>query len=109
MKTVGIVMLVVVMALLVVQVGTASAVGADDTGLGFDQQGQKIVGTTRNVVVPVIVVLGIIGLVIVIIAGGRAAGVAFKYCLVCALLAIAVTGAGLTTMFPGLIVSLTLP
>jgi hypothetical protein len=109
MKTVGLVMLVVVMALFVVQVGTVGAVGADDTGLGFSEQGTKIVGTARNVWVPVLVVVGLIAIATLILVGGRVAGIAFKYCLACALLAIAVTGVGLPTLFPGLITSLMLP
>ena len=61
MKTVAVVLCVVVLAILAVQVGPVAAVGADETGLGFDQQGQKIVGSARNVWVPVLVVVGIIG------------------------------------------------
>ena len=109
MRTVAVVMFVLVLGLLTVQVGTVTAVGADTTGLGFDQQGQKIVGSARNVWVPVLVVVGIIALATLVLAGARVAGLAFRYCLACALLAIAVTGAGLGTLFPNLITSLTLP
>ena len=109
MKTVTVVLLVLVLGVLAMQVGTAGAVGADDTGLGFNQQGQKIVATGRNVWVPVLFVLGGLAVVTLIIVGARVAGLAFRYVLAMAIAAIIVTGAGITTMFPGLITSLTLP
>ena len=109
MRTVAVVMVVLVLGILAVQVETVAAVAADETGLGFDQQGQKIVGTARNVWVPVLVVVGLIAIATLILIGGRVAGIAFRYVLACAILAIAVTGAGLATLFPGLITSLTLP
>src|ERR1700741_2095631 len=103
MKMVAMVLLVVVIGLLVGRVGTVGAVAADETGLGFNDQGTKIVNTARNVWVPVLVVLGIVALATLILIGARVAGLAFRYCLACALLAIAVTGTGLATLFPGLI------
>lgn len=109
MKTVVLVVMVLVLGIVAVQVGPVAAVGADETGLGFDQQGQKIVGTARNVWVPVLVVVGIVAVATLVLVGARVAGIAFRYCLACALLAIAVTGVGLASLFPGLITSLTLP
>lgn len=101
--------LVVVLCLLAVQIGTAGAVSADETGLGFDAAGQKVQNTSRNVVVPLLVFGGLLVLAVSIGIGMRAAGVAVRWVVMCVLLIIVCTGAGLGTFFPGLITTLTLP
>jgi hypothetical protein len=99
----------VILCVLAVQVGTAEAVSADSTGLGFDEAGRKIEGTAKNVVVPVLVVVGFIILGCTIWFGGRAAGFAVKTVLACVIFVVAITGIGLQTMFPGLITSVIFP
>lgn len=109
MKPIVVVMLVLVLGLVAAQVRTVGAVAADETGLGFNEVGQKIVNTGRNVWVPVAVVIGILAIATMILVGARVAGLTFRFALACALFAIAITGTGLVTLFPGLIVAVTLP
>lgn len=104
-----VIILVVMLGILALHTGTAGAVAADETGLGFNEQGTKIVGAGRNVWVPVVVILGGLGLGTLILIGGRIAGFAFRYVLACAIFAIIITGTALTTLFPNLIVAFTLP
>jgi hypothetical protein len=108
MKLLALVALVLVLSVVAVQVGTAGAVAADETGLGFDAAGNKIVNTARNVWIPVVVVLAIIGLAAGILLGMRVAGFSFRVILCFLLLGIAATATGLATFFPGLVTSLTL-
>lgn len=100
---------VLVVSVLAVQVGTVGAVAADSTGLGFNTQGQMLVDTGRNVFVPLLVLGGLLLLAAAIGIGLRVAGVAVRWIVMCILLIVVCTGAGLTTFFPGLITSVTLP
>jgi hypothetical protein len=88
----------------------ALAVSAQANGLPFDNMGEAAVSSARNVWIPAIVVLGLIALAVAFIVGfQRLAGYSVRTAIALGILAVAVTGAGLQTLFPGLITSVTLP
>ena len=99
-----------VLALVVVSVGPVAAVSAQSNGLPFDNMGQAAYDSARQVWIPVIVVLGLIGLgAAFIFALTRLAGFAVRTAIGLGVLALAATGTGLTTLFPGLITTVILP
>jgi hypothetical protein len=89
---------------------SAWAVTPQDAALPFDQTGEKIYSSAKNVWVPLLVFGGLVALAGVFIAGSRSlAGHSIRTILAIAILAIACTGVGLATLFPGLITTCALP
>jgi len=87
----------------------AWAVTPQDTSLPFDEIGNKVYSSAKNVWIPLIVFGALVALAGVFIAGSRSlAGHSIRTVIAIAILAVACTGA-LVTLFPGLIVALTLP
>jgi hypothetical protein len=88
----------------------AQAVTPQDTALPFDQMGSNIYSSAKNVWVPLLVFGGLVALAGVFIAGSRSlAGHSIRTIIAIGILAIACTGVGLATLFPGLITSCVLP
>jgi hypothetical protein len=97
------------LVVVVLSVSPAMAVSAQSNGLPFDNMGQAAYDSARQVWIPVIVVLGLIGLgAAFIFALSRLAGFAVRTAIGLGVLAVAATGTGLTTLFPGLITAVTL-
>jgi hypothetical protein len=90
--------------------GSAWAVTPQDTALPFDQMGSNIYSSAKNVWVPLLVFGGLVALAGVFIAGSRSlAGHSIRTIIAIGILAIACTGVGLATLFPGLITACVLP
>jgi hypothetical protein len=89
---------------------SAWAVTPQDTALPFDNMGASVFSSAKNVWIPLLVFGGLVALAGVFIAGSRSlAGHSIRTIIAIAILAIACTGVGLTTLFPGLITAVTLP
>lgn len=101
-KVLGVLVLVAVVTLAVT--GPAGAVTPQANGLPFDNMGQSAVSSARQVWIPAIVVLGLIGLAVAFIIGVRMlAGMSVRTAIALGILGIAATGVGLGTLFPGIV------
>lgn len=86
------------------------AVSIANTEIPIDAQGERVVNSARQTWIPVIVILAIVSLATIIIIGAqRLAGVSVRTAIGLALLSVAATGAGLQTLFPGIVTSVILP